>query len=90
MASSEDLAELRSLAFQEQLIAWLKARQGEPGGDFAQGLYAGIHLAIRQLPQAIDDLLPGTLPVPYSEGCGCGPSEVCAPPVAENSSTNTD
>ena len=82
MAGPEDLARLRDLAVQEELIAWINGTMGEPGGDFAEGLYAGIRAAIRRLPDAIDAAMPGSLPVPFSEGCGCGPGEVCAPPSA--------
>lgn len=80
MSEPSDLARLRQLDFQEQLIAWLQEAQGPQSGSFGEGVHNGIHAAIRQLPRALDALLPGTLPVPYSAGCGCGPGEVCPPP----------
>ncbi len=72
------LAQLRDPAFLARLTDHLKAQHGPFSGDFGEGVQAGIRAAIGALPEALDALVPGLLPEPYTEGCGCAPGELCS------------
>ena len=74
-----DLARFRDPVFLEALTHHIKAQHAQTGGAFGEGVSAGLRAAIFALPEALDALVPGLLPEPYSEGCGCNPGEVCAP-----------
>lgn len=76
---TQQLARLRDPAFLEALVAQISVEHAASGGDFGQGLKAGLRAAIFALPGALDALSPGLLPEPYSEGCGCSPGQVCPP-----------